>query len=301
MIISASRRTDIPSYYSEWFINRIREGTVWVRNPMNKKMVSKVTLSPDVVDCIVFWTKDPLPMIPYLNELDQKGYNYYFQFTVTPYENDIEKRLRRKADIIATFKNLSELIGHKKIVWRYDPIIITSKYSIEFHKESFLNLFNQLSSCCNHIIISFIDLYQKIKKENFLEVSQKDQVELALFIGALCKKKGIKVTTCCESMDLSDYGIFSGSCIDISIIENVCNSAVKLKKDKSQRKSCLCYESIDIGAYDTCLHGCSYCYATKACLTSNIYQSQSQILGSDLNKEEDKIYDKVVKSNKSGQ
>lgn len=124
MILSASRRTDIPCYYSEWFINRLKAGYVFTRNPMNHAQISRINLSPDIVDCIVFWTKDPANMLDRLHILDEIGYKYYFQFTLTPYGKEIECSLREKSQIIETFIKLSETIGKDKVLWRYDPIIL---------------------------------------------------------------------------------------------------------------------------------------------------------------------------------
>ena len=160
MIISASRRTDIPAFYSDWFFNRIKEGYVLVRNPMNIHQVSKIKLSPDVVDCIVFWTKNPKPMLDKLDEL--KDYRYYFQFTLNSYSNDIEPNVPSKSEeIINTFKQLSDLIGRDRVIWRYDPIILSEKYTVQYHIKYFEKLSQILNGSFNKCVISFVDFYKK--------------------------------------------------------------------------------------------------------------------------------------------
>ena len=160
MIISASRRTDIPNYYSEWFFNRIKEGYVLVRNPMNISQVSKISLSPDVVDGIVFWTKNPLPILDRLEEL--REYTYYFQFTLTPYGKDVEPNVPSKNDlIIPSFRKLSERIGKERVVWRYDPILFNDKYTMDYHVKYFKTLAAKLHAYTEKCIVSILDFYQK--------------------------------------------------------------------------------------------------------------------------------------------
>ena len=150
MILSVSRRTDIPNYYSEWFYNRIKEGFLYVRNPMNAHQVSEIKITPDVVDCIVFWTKNPLPMMKRLNET--KDYNYYFQFTLTGYGNDVEVNLsNKKTEMIPVFQELSEKIGKQKVIWRYDPIFFSDRYTKEYHLKAFKSI-NTLANL--HFFIS---------------------------------------------------------------------------------------------------------------------------------------------------
>ncbi len=164
MIISASRRTDIPSYYSEWFFNRIKEGYVCVRNPMNIHQVGKIPLSPDVIDGIVFWTKNPTPMLNRLDEISQ--YNYYFQFTVNSYNTDIETNIPSKNDvIIPTFQKLSKQIGKNRVIWRYDPILINEKYTLEYHLTYFKMMADKLADYTEKCTISFIDIYRNIQKK----------------------------------------------------------------------------------------------------------------------------------------
>ena len=160
MILSASRRTDIPNYYSEWFINRIREGFLYVRNPMNAHQVSKINLSPDVIDCIVFWTKNPINMLGKLEEL--KPYMYYFQFTLTGYGRDVEPNLPHKREaLIPTFQRLSEQIGKERVIWRYDPIFLSDRYTVEYHIKAFEEIAASLAGYTDKVVISFIDFYKK--------------------------------------------------------------------------------------------------------------------------------------------
>ena len=160
MILSASRRTDIPNYYSEWFINRIREGFLYVRNPMNAHQVSKINLSPDVIDCIVFWTKNPINMLGKLEEL--KPYMYYFQFTLTGYGRDVEPNLPHKREaLIPTFQRLSEQIGKERVIWRYDPIFLSDRYTVEYHIKAFEEIAASLAGYTDTVVISFIDFYKK--------------------------------------------------------------------------------------------------------------------------------------------
>lgn len=160
MILSASRRTDIPNYYSEWFINRIREGFLYVRNPMNPHQISKINLSPDVIDCIVFWTKNPINMLEKLEEL--KPYMYYFQFTLTGYGRDVEPNLPHKREaLIPTFQRLSEQIGKERVIWRYDPIFLSDRYTVEYHIKAFEEIVASLAGYTDKVVISFIDFYKK--------------------------------------------------------------------------------------------------------------------------------------------
>jgi len=183
MIISASRRNDIPSYYSDWFYKRIQEGFVLVRNPMNFRQISRISLSADVVDGIVFWTKNPIPMLDRLSELEK--YMYYFQFSVTPYGSDIESNLPSKTEtILPTFKKLSGLIGSDRVVWRYDPILINEKYTIDYHVRAFRKIAEELHGYTQKVTISFIDVDYRGVKSNINKLalhdfSQEAQIELA--------------------------------------------------------------------------------------------------------------------------
>ena len=265
MIISASRRTDIPALYGEWFFNRIKEGFVDVVNPFNLKQVSRISLSPKVVDCIVFWTKNAAPIIDRLDAL--KDYKFYFQFTITPYDEDVEPGLlhnQSKDDIIRTFQRLSKKIGRDKVIWRYDPILLSRTHSIDWHFDQFAYFLKNLAPYTNRCVISFLDLYTKTKHNTqplgIRDISVDEMKELALGISQIADGK-LKLQSCSEKIDLEEFGIRHGACIDKEIIEHVLGAKIDIDKDKTQRQECGCMTSIDIGQYDTCTHLCAYCYA----------------------------------------
>jgi len=283
MIISASRRTDIPAFYSEWFFNRIKAGFVMVRNPTYRHKISKIDLNPEVVDCIVFWTKDPKNMFKNLDLLDQMKYNYYFQFTLTPYGKDIETNVPAKEEIIASFQYLSDKIGKNKVIWRYDPIFLTDKITTDYHIKHFELLAKKLHKHTEKCIISFVDLHQKNKRNReemkLLDIDTDTMRSLAKPIYDIAQSYGIAVEACAEKIDLSDIGIRKAKCVDGDLISQICGGKIKLGKDKAQREACGCIESTDIGAKNTCNHRCLYCYATNNCdiATNNLSSHNSQL------------------------
>jgi len=264
MIISASRRTDIPSYYSEWFFNRLRTGYVYVRNPMNARQISQISLSPEVVDGIVFWTKNPLPMLDRLNEL--QNYMYYFQFTLTSYGKDVEQNIPGKGKIIVpAFQQLSDIIGPDRVIWRYDPIFLSETYTIDYHIRNFERLAKRLAPYTRKCTISFLDIYEKTKR-NIAPVvpaafSVEQQNQLAKHIAEIAHSHGLRMDTCAETIDLQQYGIEHARCIDGRLFEQLLHCPLQVEKDKNQRGACGCIEAVDIGAYNTCRNGCLYCYA----------------------------------------
>lgn len=264
MIISASRRTDIPSFYSEWLFNRIKAGYAYVRNPMNPHSISEVSLSPDLVDGIVFWTKNPSPMLCRLDEL--RDYVYYFQFTLTPYGTDIEKNLPSKDDvIIPAFQKLSSLIGKERVIWRYDPILLSDRYTMRYHIEHFRILCGRLAGYTEKCTISFLDLYRTIKRNiDPLGIRPLTSGQAEELTGGFCdiaKEHGIYIDTCAEEIDLGRFGVGHAACIDRERFERIGNYRLNIERDKNQRTACRCVLSIDLGAYNTCGNGCVYCYA----------------------------------------
>lgn len=265
MIISASRRTDIPAFYPGWFVERIREGCVLVHNPINPKITRKVSLLPSDVDCIVFWTKNPGPFLDKLPLLDR--YNYYFQFTVTPYDRHIEPGLGSKELIVDIFKRLSRVAGKERIVWRYDPILLTEEINVDYHKAHFKRFAREFSGYTSRCVISFLDMYKKCEKRmkelKLITLTEEKMKEIAAFFSDIASGAGIEISTCAEKIDLSALGINHGKCIDDKLVSEISGRNTSPGKDRSQRKECFCAESVDIGDYNTCRHGCIYCYATK--------------------------------------
>lgn len=268
MILSVSRRTDIPSFYAEWFVNRLAAGEVLVRNPMNRAQVRRVPLSPGQVDCIVFWTKDPGPLLPYLPRIAELGYAFYFQFTLTPYGRELEPGLRPKGELLQTFRELSGLLGPERVLWRNDPIVLNADWSAGRHKRAFKALCERLEGSTGICTVSFVDYYQKRKAafaDGLLrELAPEEMADLSAFLSRTAAEYGIEVRACCEAMDLTPFGIRRGSCIDRALAERICGHPIDAKPDANQRPGCGCAASVDIGAYDTCLHGCVYCYANHA-------------------------------------
>lgn len=259
MILSVSRRTDIPAYYADWFFNRLKEGYYLKKN---KKEYEKVVLSKSNIDCIVFWTKNPKPLMKYLNQIRAMGYEFYFQFTLTPYNNDMEYNIGNKREILQTFKELSKLIGSERVVWRYDPILINEKYNVEFHKKSFNQLAKALKGYTNECVISFVDEYSSIKKTAYYKSPEfKNIMDICFSFADTAKECGIKLKTCSEVIDFIDVDIEHGACIDKNKIEKLIKLPLESKKDNKQRPNCNCIESVDVGEYYTCLHNCAYCYA----------------------------------------
>lgn len=284
MIVSVSRRTDIPTFYSEWFYNRLKAGYVYVMNPFNRKQISRINLTPQTIDCFVFWTKDPEPMMIRLDEL--KGYSYYFQFTLTAYRNDVEKSVRKKNDIIKTFIDLSNRIGKEKVVWRYDPIFINDYYTETYHYEWFKQLCAKLQRYTEKCVISFLDLYAKTQRNTkplqIKTLTEEDAKRIAKNLVDIGSKFHITLETCSEKIDLSECGIHRSKCIDDKLIQQIIGSKVSVKKDNTQREECGCVKSIDIGQYNTCQHFCAYCYANfndiQVKQNCEIYDPESPIL-----------------------
>ncbi len=302
MILSVSRRTDIPNYYADWFLNRIKDGYAYVRNPMNHHQVSRINLSPEVVDCIVFWTKNPKPLMERLDEL--AAYPYYFQFTLTGYGRDMEWNIpHKKKEIIPAFCALSEKIGKERVIWRYDPIIFTQRYSPEYHLHAFEQIAGALQGYTQKCVISFVDQYAKNKKRleqiNAFQPDKDEWMAFAKQLSRIAKKCGISIGTCAETIDLESCNIAHNCCIDRALIEQITGRRLKVGKDKNQRAACGCVESVELGAYNTCKNACIYCYANDSIervrRTCSQYDPMSPILcGTIL--PQDSISERKVKS-----
>ena len=262
MIINAGMRTDIPGFFSEWFYNRIKEGFVCVRNPYYPEQVTRYRLSPEVVDCISFCTKNPAPMLERLEEI--KDFQQFWFVTITPYGIDIEPHVPKMEQVLEDMKRLSGKVGVNAVSWRYDPIFITEKSSLDFHVETFEKMTKELSGFVDNCVISFIDLYQKTKR-NFPEVremTKEEREEIGQKFAEIGKKYGIQIRSCCEGTELEKYGIDIRGCMTKDIIERAIGSALEIPKSKkSAREECNCLLGSDIGMYNTCGHGCIYCYA----------------------------------------
>ncbi len=303
MIISASRRTDIPSYYSDWFYNRIKEGFVLVRNQMNFHQVSKINLAPGVVDALVFWTKNPLPMLNRLGEL--KDYAYYFQFTLTPYGHDVEPNLPSKSDVILpAFKRLSDTIGADKVIWRYDPILINDRYTLEYHVHAFGKIAEVLRGYTRKVTISFIDYDYRGVKSNIKELALSDfppeaQVKLSSQLAQIACSHSLAIDTCAERIDLQQYGIEHARCIDDKLLAELLGCGLSINKDKNQRLECNCAASLDIGMYNTCRSGCRYCYANYSPKAAHgnfvIHNPISPLISGEIG-DGDRIHERAVKS-----
>jgi DNA repair photolyase len=262
MIINTGMRTDIPAYYSEWFYNRIKEGYVLTRNPYYPEQVTRYRLTPDVVDCLSFCTKNPKPMLSRLDEISQ--FRQFWFVTITPYGKEIEPNVPDKNEVMESFKVLSDKAGINAVGWRYDPIFLTKKYDMDFHINSFEHMASKLSGSVDNCVISFIDLYAKTKR-NFPEaraVTKEQREIIAREFVKTGQKYGIKIRTCCEGVELAKFGVDVGGCMTKKVMERAMGIGIDVpKKKKSPREDCNCLLGNDIGMYNTCGHGCVYCYA----------------------------------------
>lgn len=268
MILSVSRRTDIPACYPQWFMQRLREGYVMVRNPMNPHQVSRIELSPDTVDCIVFWTKNPAPIMPYLRQITDMGYPCLFHVTLNAYGRDVETALPGVDERISTVQKLKEMLGDGHVIWRYDPILLSDVYSVEWHVREFERIAQALSGSTQRCVISFLDVYGKIRKrlrEGGLRPCQEDEMyRIAVGLAGVAAQFGIRLQTCAEKVDLEGCGIGHGACIDAEMISRIVGRPLNVRKDANQRAECGCVSSIDVGEYNTCRNGCVYCYANHS-------------------------------------
>ena len=242
-------------------MNRLKDGYVLVPNPHNAIRLGRVELSPANVDCIVFWTKNPIPLSNKFAVLDKMGYAYYIQFTLTPYDKMVESCLPPKDVLINAFVEISKRIGKERIVWRYDPVFIDEKHPTDWHIDQFTKMCTLLHSYTERCTLSFIDPYKNIRN-SFRSMTHNEMLDTAAGLSEIAGQCGVLLYTCSEEIDLSSYGIRHSSCIDKSLVERIIGFPINIKKDTNQRPSCCCIESVDIGVYDTCPHGCSYCYAT---------------------------------------
>ena len=271
MIISASRRTDIPAFYTDWFMNRIRAGFAAVRNPFNARQLRPVSLAVADVDAIVFWTRNARKLIPHLTDLDLLGYRYYFQYTITGYPTALEKSVPGLDQAVRTFAELSERIGSQRVLWRYDPILLSNLTTIDEHLRRFEKIAAALAGKTSRVTISVAEFYQKTRKNlgrveglTCTDLAQ-DRGQLQALVASLAgiaAQHGMEMRTCASGIDLANVGVSPGKCVDEHRLKTVFGSNYPSAKDKGQRPHCNCVPSVDIGAYNTCLHGCAYCYAT---------------------------------------
>jgi len=275
VIISASRRTDIPAFYSEWFINRIRAGFCAVPNPFNRNQISKISLLPKDVDAIVFWTRNPRPLFPYLSELDQSGYHYYFQYTLVDNPKAVDANSPKLDYSIRTFQELSQKVGPERVIWRYDPIVLSNQTDVAYHRDKYSRIAEQLSDSTRRSVISIMDAYPKASKR-LREMTAADIrlmppqempaaiQELIPYLVSVASVRGLEILSCSEIFDLTRFGVLPGKCIDDDYISRIFGATVQLKKDPNPRTDCGCVMSKAIGMYDSCIFGCQYCYATNS-------------------------------------
>lgn len=300
MIISASRRTDVPAFYADWFMTRVREGFFHRVNPFNSNQVSGFSLKPEHVDAICFWTKNPRPLMKHLDELDEIGLKYYFQFTLNQYDKIFEPNVPSYEERQATFWELAEHVGSDRIIWRYDPVILSSVTPVEWHIEQINQMAPFMWDSTKQLVFSFYDFYGKgqgrlhaaLKQHGItlhdITASERrgdmERLVTAFKSIASAGAHGMRVSSCSEGIDLTELGVEHGACIDGKLIQKLFGGNPSYVKDKNQRLECGCVESVDMGIYNTCHFKCSYCYANfnEAIIENNClkhYPNSPSLLG----------------------
>jgi hypothetical protein len=276
MLISASRRTDIPALYAAWFMHRIRAGYCTVPNPFNRKQITTVSLKPEDVDVIVFWTRNPRPLLPHLAELTQRGFRFYVQYTLMHNPPALDPHVPSLSASLAAFHELAARTSPDQVIWRYDPIVFTAHTDAHFHEQAYRQIAAALHGSTRRSVISIVDVYRKIQArlttlaKQGLEVAGADGqpvpgfADLMRALAGIANEHDMELVSCAEEIDLRPYGIRPGKCIDDGYITQVFGLDVTRAKDASQRPACGCVTSRDIGMYDSCLFGCQYCYATTS-------------------------------------
>ncbi|TAL70024.1 MAG: DUF1848 domain-containing protein [Bacteroidetes bacterium] len=268
MIISCSRRTDIPAFYSGWLMERIRAGYCIVPNPLNPRQISKLSLKPEDVTAIVFWTRYPEPLIKDLGTLNEIGYKYYFQISINNYGKKYEKNNPNIKKVLKSVEHLTDKIGPRKIIWRYDPVILDDSLNYDFHIMNFSFLIKELKKSVKKIITSVITPYRKVlnKMKNLEKIeSDKEKVhKLLQDFNSIANTNSLQLEICSYHTDLTSIGIKPAKCIDNELLNALYGLNLSYRKDKSQRKECDCTISKDIGQYNSCLMNCLYCYATTS-------------------------------------
>ena len=259
MILNVSGRCDIIAFYTKWFINRYKEGYLDVRNPFYPKMISRIYFKD--VDLILFCTKNPLPIIPYLKDINHK---ILFHVTLTPYKNDIEPNVPNKTKVIEGIKEISKILGKENIYVRYDPILLSDKYNIDYHKKAFNRICSLLDGYVNKIIVSFLDYYKNVEKNlkviNPHDFTNNDYKEIGTSFSKIAKEHNMTVQTCFEDNDLTEYGFIKSDCLSKELAFKLTGKKYP-KWNARKEKKCTCVQMVDIGVYNSCKHFCKYCYA----------------------------------------
>ncbi len=308
MVLNTGSRTDIPAYYSKWFYNRIREGFVLVRNPYYPSQVTRYLLDPEKIDGMIFCTKNPQPMFGDTDSFKAllSTFDTFWFVTVTPYGTDIEPFVPPAEHVIRSFQKLSEQTGKQRISWRYDPIFVTEKYSVAYHIRQFASIAKVLSRYTSQCVVSFIDLYEKTRK-NFRGVhgvTHEEQEQLIDAFSVIAQEYGMQIHLCCENEQLIRKNVDADGCMSKAVLEKALGCKLVVPQKKMAREACTCLLGADIGAYNTCGHGCLYCYANydRATVLSNMknHDPFSPFLIGNRH-EGDIVKDAVQKSWKNGQ
>lgn len=264
MIINTGGRTDTVQYYTNWLLKRFEEGYVYSRNPLFPNKVTKYELTPDKVDCVEFCSKNYAPILKDLYLITDR-FHTHFNYTITAYGRDIEPGVPSIEDSILTLKKLSQIVGKKRLVWRYDPVLLTEKYTIERHFQTFDKMAKEIAPYVDRCIFSFVEMYKKLDTNmpELISMTDIDKERLAKGLGEIAAKNGLYIQTCGTNGDYSQYGIHSSGCMTLKILGDANDIEFRDLKHKGMRQGCHCMESRDIGAYDTCMNGCKYCYANK--------------------------------------
>lgn len=264
MIINTGSRTDTVQYYSDWLLKRFKEGFVYSRNPLFPNIVTRYELNPNILDCVVFCSKNYEPILDRLTEITDK-FNTYFHYTITAYGRDIEPNVPTIDESIETLIKLSKIVGKQRIAWRYDPILLTKKYTKQVHYNTFDYMSKRLSPHIDRCIFSFVDMYKKLETNmpEIMILNNNDKIEIAKNIGSIAKKHNMIIQTCATIEDFKQFEILQTGCMTSEILGNANNITFKKVRHSGNRQGCKCIENRNIGDYDTCPNGCKYCYANK--------------------------------------
>ncbi len=298
-VVSVSRRTDIPAFYSQWLINRIRAGYACSRNPFNPRQISTVILQPDKVACLVFWSKDPGPLLPHLDELIQRRFRMLFHITITALPESLEPHVPASNMVCHAVRQLAKRLGPEKLIWRFDPIVLGRDFSVEQTLERFDRLAAELVGAVQSVRISFLQRYAQVtaRLRNISGIDDLDALaphgevpnlvaDTAAGLAEIAEKHGLNIFSCAERFDLAPRGIAPGRCLDPELFQRLFDLRLDPRKDPGQRPACGCMRSVDLGMYGTCRHGCLYCYAaTDRALGAAVHDPESPLLFGQLPEE----------------